>query len=417
MVLFFTNLVGSPFEICIFAFLTSTMENDFKMVAVTMFGLEEVLAKELKDLGAREVLVGVRNVSFKGDKGFMYKANISLRTAIRILKPIRRFRVRNEDDLYNSLQKINWERFLDVDGTFAIGSVVNSSFFTTNSHYISLKSKDAIADYYRHKYSKRPNIDLKYPALKIHIHIKDDFCTVSLDSSGESLHKRGYRSSTNIAPINEVLAAGLVLLSGYTGEQNFIDPMCGSGTILIEATMIACRIPANINRKHFAFENWPDFDEDLFFVIQDALLKKISSSHFKIMGFDKAPSAVQKAKENIENANLSEFVGVHHINFFNSRKEVFGATTILFNPPYGERLELADLEGFYKNIGDTLKNGYPDSTVWFITSALQALNHVGLRTSKRIPMKNGDLDCRFVRYDMYEGSRKAKKTEWGTTEV
>ena len=402
---------------CIFVILASTMENDFKMVAITMFGLEEVLAKELKDLGAREVLVGVRNVSFKGDKGFMYKANISLRTAIRILKPIRRFRVRNEDDLYNSLQKINWERFLDVDGTFAIGSVVNSSFFTTNSHYISLKSKDAIADYYRHKYSKRPNIDLKYPALKIHIHIKDDFCTVSLDSSGESLHKRGYRSSTNIAPINEVLAAGLVLLSGYTGEQNFIDPMCGSGTILIEATMIACRIPANINRKHFAFENWPDFDEDLFFVIQDALLKKISSSHFKIMGFDKAPSAVQKAKENIENANLSEFVGVHHINFFNSRKEVFGATTMLFNPPYGERLELADLEGFYKNIGDTLKNGYPDSTVWFITSDLQALKHVGLRTSKRIPMKNGDLDCRFVRYDMYEGSRKAKKTEWGTTEV
>ena len=402
---------------CIFVILASTMENDFKMVAITMFGLEEVLAKELKDLGAREVLVGIRNVSFKGDKGFMYKANISLRTAIRILKPIRRFRVRNEDDLYNSLQKINWERFLDVDGTFAIGSVVNSSFFTTNSHYISLKSKDAIADYYRHKYSKRPNIDLKYPALKIHIHIKDDFCTVSLDSSGESLHKRGYRSSTNIAPINEVLAAGLVLLSGYTGEQNFIDPMCGSGTILIEATMIACRIPANINRKHFAFENWPDFDEDLFFVIQDALLKKISSSHFKIMGFDKAPSAVQKAKENIENANLSEFVGVHHINFFNSRKEVFGATTILFKPPYGERLELADLEGFYKNIGDTLKNGYPDSTVWFITSDLQALKHVGLRTSKRIPMKNGDLDCRFVRYDMYEGSRKAKKTEWGTTEV
>jgi len=181
--------------------------------------------------------------------------------------------------------------------------------------------------------------------------------------------------------------------------------------------MIACRIPANINRKHFAFENWPDFDEDLFFVIQEALLKKISSSHFKIMGFDKAPSAVQKAKENIENANLSEFVGVHHINFFNSRKEVFGATTILFNPPYGERLELADVEGFYKNIGDTLKNGYPDSTVWFITSDLQALKHVGLRTSKRIPMKNGDLDCRFVRYDMYEGSRKAKKTEWGTTEA
>lgn len=385
------------------------MGQNFKMVATTLFGLEEVLAKELRDLGAQEVAVGVRSVSFKGDKGFLYKANISLRTAVRILKPIRKFKVRSEKDLYDSLQKIKWEKYLAVDGTFAIGAVVNSSFFTTNSHYISLKSKDAIADYYRHQYSKRPNVDLKYPDLKVHVHIKDDFCTVSLDSSGDSLHKRGYRSSTNIAPINEVLAAGLVLLSGYTGEGNFIDPMCGSGTLLIEAAMIACRIPANINRKHFAFENWPDYDEDLYFVIQDALLNKISSPHYKIMGFDKAPSAVKKAKENIENANLSDFIGVHHVNFFNSRKEVFGNTTILFNPPYGERLELADLEGFYKNIGDTLKSGYPDSTVWFITSDLQALKYVGLRTSKRIPLRNGDLECRFVRYDMYEGSRKSKK--------
>lgn len=392
------------------------MDNNFKMVATTMFGLEEVLAKELRDLGAQDVEVAVRSVSFKGDKGFMYKVNIALRTAIRILKPIRRFKVRGEEDLYKNLQKIEWEKYLDVDGTFAIGSVVNSSFFTTNSHYISLKSKDAIADYYRHKYSKRPNIDLKYPNLKIHIHIKDDLCTVSLDSSGDSLHKRGYRSSTNIAPINEVLAAGLVLLSGYTGEENFIDPMCGSGTILIEATMIACRIPANINRKHFAFESWLDYEEDLYYLIQDSLLKHISTPHYKIMGFDKAPSAVTKAKENVENANLADFVGIHHVNFFNSKKEVFGKTTIMFNPPYGERLELADLEGFYKNIGDTLKFGYPDSTAWFITSDMQALKHVGLRTSKRIPMKNGDLDCRFVRYDMYEGSRKPEKTEWGTTE-
>lgn len=386
------------------------------MVATTMFGLEEVLEKELKDLGAQDVEVANRSVSFRGDKGFMYKANIALRTAIRILKPIRKFRVRNEDDLYKSLQKIEWEKYLSVDGTFSIGAVVNSRNFTTNSHYISLKSKDAIADYYRHKYSKRPNVDLKYPNLKVHVHIKDDLCTVSLDSSGDSLHKRGYRSSTNIAPINEVLAAGLVMLSGYTGEENFIDPMCGSGTILIEATMIACRIPANINRKHFAFENWLDYDEDLFFIIQDSLLKKISTPHYKIMGFDKAPSAVTKANENIENANLADFAAVHHVNFFNSKKEVFGKTTIMFNPPYGERLELADIEGFYKNIGDTLKFGYPGSTAWFITSDMQALKHVGLRTSKRIPMKNGDLDCRFVRYDMYEGSRKPQKTEWGTTE-
>ena len=378
------------------------------MVATTMFGLEEVLATELSNLGAQDVKVGVRSVSFVGDKGFMYKANIALRTAIRILKPIKRFKVSDEDDLYKKIQQIEWERYMTVDSTFAIGAVVNSKNFTTNSHYISLKSKDAIADYFRHKYHKRPDVDVKHPDLKIHVHIQKDLCSISLDSSGDSLHKRGYRNLTNIAPINEVLAAGLVLLSGYSGDCNFIDPMCGSGTILIEAAMIANNIPANINRKEFGFENWEDYDEDLYFKIQEVLLKKITNSHFKIMGFDKAPSAVRKAKENVENANLSEFIGVHHINFFNSAKEVFGKTTILFNPPYGERLDI-DINEFYKNIGDTLKGGYPDSTVWFITSNKEAIKHVGLRTSRRIPLKNGDLDCVYVRYDIYEGSRKAKK--------
>jgi len=386
------------------------MNKNFKMVAITMFGLEEVLANELIELGAKNVKTAVRSVSFYGDKGFMYKANITLRTAIRILKPIKSFKVFDEDDFYKKLQQINWEQFMTVSSTFSISAVVNSKHFTSNSHYISLKAKDAIADYFRHKYHKRPNVDIKHPDIKIHIHIQKDSCTVALDSSGESLHKRGYRTATNIAPINEVLAAGLVLLSGYKGDCNFIDPMCGSGTILIEAAMIANNIPANINRNEFAFEKWENYDEDLFYVIQDVLLKKIKKSHFKIMGFDKAPSAVRKAKDNIENANLSDSIGVHHVNFFNSVKEVFGPTYILFNPPYGERLNI-DIQEFYKKIGDTLKHGYPDSTVWLITSDMSALKHVGLRTSRRIPLKNADLDCRFVRYDMYEGSRKNKKNK------
>ena len=384
------------------------MDKNFKMVATTIAGLEEVLADELRKLGAQDVKEGIRSVYFSGDKGFLYKANIALRTAIRILKPIKRSKIFDEEDLYEAIQRVKWERFLDVDGTFAIDAVVHSRNFTTNSHYISLKSKDAIADYFVHKYKKRPNVDLKYPDIKIHIHIHKEWLTISLDSSGESLHKRGYRSATNIAPINEVLAAGLVLLSGYKGDENFIDPMCGSGTILIEAAMIANNIPANINRKHFAFENWNDYDEDLYFVIQDALLKKIRSSHFKIMGFDKAPSAVTKAKQNIINANLDEFIGVHHVNFFNSKKEVFGNTTILFNPPYGERLNI-DVNEFYRKIGDTLKHNYPNSIAWLITSDMQALKNVGLRTSKRIPIKNADLDCRFVKYELYEGSKKSSK--------
>ena len=384
------------------------MNTNFKMTATTLKGLEGVLSEELKKLGAQDIKEGIRSVTFRGDQGFLYKTNIALRTAIRILKPIRTCKVYDEEDLYEAIQKIKWEKYLDVEGTFAIGAVVNSKNFTSNSHYIALKSKDAVADYYRHKYSKRPNVDLDYPDVKIHVHIQKDWCTISLDSSGDSLHKRGYRSATNIAPINEVLAAGLVLLSGYTGDENFIDPMCGSGTILIEACMIACKIPANINRKQFAFERWKNYDEDLYFTIQDALLKKITNSHFKIMGFDKAPSAVSKAKQNIINANLDEFIGVHHVNFFNSTKEVFGNTTILFNPPYGERLNI-DVNEFYKKVGDTLKHNYPNSTAWMITSDMQALKHVGLRTSKRIELKNADLDCKFVKYELYEGTRKASK--------
>lgn len=383
------------------------MDVNFKMLATTSFGLEQVLADELRNLGAQNVVEGIRNVSFLGDNGFMYKANLTLRTAIRILKPLQDFKVEREDDLIKNIQKIDWENYLKVDGTFAINAVVNSKFFTTNSHYIALKSKDAVADYFRHKYHRRPNVDIKNPDLKIHIHIQHNQLTVSLDTSGDSLHKRGYRTATNIAPINEVLAAGMVLLSGYDGTTHFIDPMCGSGTILIEAAMIAHNIPANINRKGFAFEKWTDFDEQLFDVIKNSLLKKVRNSSFKIIGYDKAPSAVQKAKDNIENANLESFITIEQRNFFETDKQVEGPTTILFNPPYGERLQI-ETAPFYQKIGDTLKNKYPDTTVWFITSDIEGLKHVGLRTSKKIPLKNGDLDCKFVRYDMYAGSKKSK---------
>jgi putative N6-adenine-specific DNA methylase len=387
------------------------MQENFQMTATTLFGLEEVLAKELTDLGAQEVKQGNRSVSFQGDKGFMYKANIALRTAIRILKPIKRFKVRDEEDLYKKVKQIRWDKYLEIDGSFIINAAIHQTQVSNNSHYVTLKTKDAIVDYFREKYDKRPDVDSKYPDLSIHIHISKDFCTVSLDGSGMSLHKRGYRSATNLAPINEVLAAGMLLLAGYNGDQNLIDPMCGSGTLLIEAAMIANQIPANINRKHFGFENWNDFDEDLFFIIQESLLKKIRSSPCKIMGFDKAPSAVRKAQDNVKNANLEEFIGVHHVNFFLSNKEVFGRTMLMFNPPYGERLQMDEIQNFYRNIGDTLKKSYPDTTVWFITSDMDALKHVGLRTSKRIILKNGPLDCRLVRYDMYQGSRKESKQQ------
>ncbi len=381
------------------------MEGNFKMLAKSLYGFEPVLARELRNLGAQEIKEGVRNVQFKGDKGFMYKANLALRTAIRILVPIHSFTLKNEDDLYENLQKINWENYLDLSKTFAINSSVHSDYFT-NSLYVSLKSKDAIVDFFRRKYQKRPNIDIKHPDVLFNIHIQKDRCTVSLDSSGDSLHKRGYKTDTNIAPINEVLAAGLILLSGYDGSQHFIDPMCGSGTLLIEAAMIANNIPVNINRPEFAFEKWNDFDEDLFEIIHDSLLKKVRNSDRKIIGYDKAPSAIRKAQNNVQNASLEEFISIERQNFFDSLKPVEGPAIVLFNPPYGERLEI-NVPVFYKEIGNTLKQSYPDTNAWFITSDFdQGLKSVGLRTSKKIKVFNGKLECRFVKYEMYKGSKK-----------
>ncbi|WP_394853506.1 THUMP domain-containing class I SAM-dependent RNA methyltransferase [Flavobacterium capsici] len=376
------------------------------MLAKTFFGFEEILAKELQLLGAQNVEIGTRAVSFKGDKGFMYKANLSLRTALKILKPIYQFRAFNDQSLYKGIQGIDWSKYLNENQTFVIDTTIHSDNFK-HSQFVSQKAKDAIVDQFREKTGIRPSIDKDFPDLKIHIHIDRDQCTVSLDSSGESLHQRGYRTATNIAPINEVLAAGMLLLSGWDGSSDFMDPMCGSGTILAEAAMIACNIPANINRKEFAFEKWNDWDNDLFDQIIDALLKRTKEFRYTITGYDKAPSAVNKAKDNILNANLEDYVTIAQANFFDTKKENAGPLHMVFNPPYGERLDI-DLERFYRELGDTLKNNYPNTNAWFITANLDALKFVGLRPSRKIKLFNGSLEARLVKYEMYEGSKKAK---------
>ncbi|MDX1317157.1 MAG: THUMP domain-containing protein, partial [Xanthomarina gelatinilytica] len=294
------------------------MENNFKMVAKTLFGFEELLAKELTQLGAQDVKIGVRNVSFTGDKGFMYKANLGLRTAIKILKPIETFKVFNEKDLYDKIYNMSWEPYLKPTGTLAVDATINSNVFT-HSLYVAQKTKDAVVDKFRDTTGQRPNVDLKFPDLKINVHIDRQICHISLDSSGDSLHKRGYKTATNIAPINEVLAAGLVMLSGWDGQCDFMDPMCGSGTILAEAAMIACNIPPNLMRKEFAFERWADWDVDLFEKIEESLLSKTRDFHYKIMGYDKSPSAVAKAKDNIKNAHLEEFISIKHEDFFKTQ--------------------------------------------------------------------------------------------------
>lgn len=376
------------------------------MVAKTLFGFEELLAKELTQLGAQEVTKGIRSVSFVGDKGFMYKANLALRTAVKILKPIHSFRVKNEKELYDHIYNMSWDQYLKPSGTLAVDATVHSTIFT-HSLYIAQKTKDAIVDKFRDTTGERPNVDLKFPDLKVNVHIDRNTCNISLDASGDSLHKRGYKIATNIAPINEVLAAGMIMLSGWDGQSDFMDPMCGSGTILAEAAMIACNIPPNLMRKEFAFERWQDWDVDLFEKIEESLLKKTRDFHHSIIGFDKSPSAVAKAKENLKNAHLEEFITIKHEDFFKTQRGGEGKLHMVFNPPYGERLNL-DMEEFYKQIGDTLKQNYPNTDAWFITSNLDALKHVGLRPSRKIHLFNAKLQARLLKYEIYEGSKKGK---------
>ena len=381
------------------------MEN-FKMIAKTFFGFEEILAKELQQLGAQEVEIGTRAVSFKGDKGFMYKANLSLRTALKILKPIYYFKATNDQNLYKGIQGIDWSKYIGENQTFVIDTTIHSDNFK-HSQFVSQKAKDAIVDQFREKTGQRPSIDKDFPDLRINIHIDRDQVSVALDTSGASLHHRGYRTATNIAPINEVLAAGMLLLSGWDGSSDFLDPMCGSGTLLAEAAMIACNIPANINRKEFAFEKWNDWDNDLFDQIVNSLMKKVREFHYTIKGYDKAPSAVSKAKDNIRNANLEDYVTIAEDNFFDTEKQSQGKLHMVFNPPYDERLDI-HMEEFYKNIGDTLKKGYPGTNAWFITANLEALKFVGLKPSRKIKLFNASLEARLVKYEMYEGSKRTK---------
>ena len=383
------------------------MEENFKMVAKTFYGFEQILAKELRLLGAQDVTAGNRMVSFVGDLGFMYKANLCLRTALKILKPVHTATVEDEEALYRLFYNFNWGDYLDLDSKFIIDSVVNGTIFT-HSQFASQKAKDGLVDQFRDRYNERPNVDLNRPDLRINLHIQEDSCTISLDSSGASLHHRGYRTATNIAPLNEVLAAGLIQLSGWEGNSDFLDPMCGSGTLVIEAAMFACNIPVNINRKVFAFEKWTDWDADLFEKIQESQLKKVKNPSIQINGSDKAPSAIEKSLINIENANLNDFIKIDKKDFFQLEKESSGPLHILTNPPYGERME-GDINALYQGIGDTFKQSFPNTHAWIISSNMDAIKCVGLRPSRKIKLFNGKLESRLLYYPIYEGTKRIHK--------
>ena len=385
-------------------------EGEFEMIAKTFMGLEEILAKELTALGANNIEIGRRMVSFTGNKELMYRANFQLHTAIRILKPIAHFRALSAEDMYDKVREIDWSQYIEKGKTFSVDSVVYSEEFR-NSRFVTYKVKDAIVDQFRELTGERPNISVTNPDIRLNIHIAEDRATLSLDSSGESLHRRGYRQESVEAPLNEVLAAGMILMTGWQGETDFIDPMCGSGTLLVEAALIARNISPGVFRKEFAFEKWPDFDRDLFDEIYNDDSQEREFTHH-IYGYDVDIKAVNTARLNVRAAGLTKDITIEQADFKDFQKPA-ERSIIVTNPPYGERISTPNLLATYKMIGERLKHAFGGNDAWILSYREECFEQIGLKPSLKIPVYNGSLECEFRKYAMFEGRLKEFRSEGG----
>lgn len=379
------------------------------MIAKTMAGLEDVLAEELIGLGANNLEIGKRMVSFEGDLALMYKANIQCRTALRILRPVYEFKAKTTDDIYKKVKAMNWFEHLTEDSTFAIDAITFSDYFT-HSKFVAYRVKDAIADYFMQRTEKRPSVNVENPDLLINFHIAHDKCTLSFDSSGESLHKRGYRVAQTEAPLNEVLAAGMILKTGWRGGSDFIDPMCGSGTLLIEAAMIAMNVPPGIYRPNFAFEKWKNFNADLFETIYNDDSGEREFKH-KIYGSDISSEAIAIAAKNVKNAGLEKCIDLKVMPFENYTEAPSENAILVTNPPYGERIKPEDLFGLYENIGERLKHVFMGYSAWILSYKKECFDKIGLKPSKKIQLVNGSLQCEFRKYDIFAGKKYPKKED------
>lgn len=379
------------------------------MIAKTMAGLEDVLAEELIGLGANNLEIGKRMVSFEGDLALMYKANIQCRTALRILRPVYEFKAKTTDDIYKKVKAMNWFEHLTENSTFAIDAITFSDYFT-HSKFVAYRVKDAIADYFMQRTEKRPSVDVENPDLLINFHIAHDKCTLSFDSSGESLHKRGYRVAQTEAPLNEVLAAGMILKTGWRGGSDFIDPMCGSGTLLIEAAMIAMNVPPGIYRQNFAFEKWKNFNADLFETIynDDSGEREFK---YKIYGSDISSEAIAIAAKNVKNAGLDKSIDLKVMPFESYTEAPSENAILVTNPPYGERIKPEDLFGLYENIGERLKHVFMGYSAWILSYKKECFDKIGLKPSKKIQLVNGSLQCEFRKYDIFAGKKYPKKED------
>lgn len=384
------------------------MNQEFELIAKTFQGLEEVLAQELTELGASNIEIGRRMVSFTGDKAMMYRANFCLRTAIRILKPIKYFSAKTADEVYEAVKSIEWEKYLDNMSSFAVDAVVFSNEFR-HSKFVAYKVKDAIVDYFREKTGNRPSVRINNPDVSFNIHVAEDQCTLSLDSSGESLHRRGYRQEQVEAPLNEVLAAGMILMTGWRGECDLIDPMCGSGTIPIEAALIARNIAPGVFRKEFGFEKWKDFDQELFDSIYNDDSQEREFNH-KIYGYDNNPKANEIATHNVKAAGVTKDV-ILKIQPFQQFEQPAEKSIIITNPPYGERISSGDLLDLYQMIGERLKHAFTGNDAWILSYRDECFDQIGLKPSVKIPLFNGALECQFRKYQLFDGKYKAFRSD------
>jgi len=380
-----------------------------QLLIKTFHGLEEVLANEVRELGGGNVVPLRRAISCEGDLKFLYKANHQLRTALKILRPITQFNARTENELYEKTKQINWSEHIQLNQTFAIDSVVFSNTFK-HSKYVALKVKDAIVDQFRERTNRRPDVDTRFPDISINVHINNNEVSLSLDSSGESLHKRGYRHSGHPAPLNECLAAGMLMLAGWEPSIPLIDPMCGTGTILIEAAMMAANIAPGVKRKKYPFMNWKDFDRGLWMsVVKEGKEAEIAPS-VSIRGGDIDSKSIDLAKMGTLDIGLGRFISLEKIAF-NSHHPKSREGIVICNPPYGERIQAKDINAMYKEIGDHLKANYKGFDAWILSSSKEAMKHIGLRPSQKIPLFNGPLECKFQQFKLFEGSPKKKEKE------
>ncbi len=380
--------------------------NKFEVVAKTFVGLENVLADEIRENGGEKIEIHNRAVSFETDLKGLYKFNLVLRTALHLLVPLAKANLNEGKELYDLAYNVEWEAIFKATKTFAVVSFVKSNLYN-HTNYPALLVKDAIADRFNNKFDYRPSVSRFYPDVVVSVHVFGNEAKIFLDSSGISLHKRGYRIEKNIAPLNEVLAAGIILLSKWDKKTTFIDPMCGSGTFVIEAAMLANKIPPNLNSSKFSFKHWRNFDLKLFGKVKNLLKREITENNVRIIGNDISDTAIKIASSNAERAGVLNFIELNKTSFFEFIPPV-GTKFLIFNPPYNKRIKLKNTISFYRKIGDTLKRNYNNSVAWIFSANKQALKKIGLSSSKKIVLDNGGTTSFLRRYEIYEGSKKAK---------